>query len=300
MGTRGSPLALAQAGEVAARLAAAHGSAGHAFETVVVKTSGDLITDRPLGEAGGKGLFTKELDIALAAGEIDLAVHSAKDLPTILPAEITILGFLKREDVRDAWISPHAAHPRELAPGSIVGTASLRRAAQVKRLRPDLAVTLLRGNVETRLAKVGSGEVHATLLALAGLRRLGLESKATAVLGTDDFVPAAGQGAIAITARTGDSVVADLVAPILDLATGTALAAERAVLRLLDGSCKTPIGAHAEIDRDELRLHAIVLAPDGSRSVEGRAAGPCAEAVGLGEAVGRDLLARMPPGLFQG
>ncbi len=266
----------------------------------MVKTTGDLITDRPLGEAGGKGLFTKELDIALAAGEIDLAVHSAKDLPTLLPAEITILGYLPREDVRDAWISPRAAHPRELPPGSIVGTASLRRAAMVKRLRPDLAVTLLRGNVATRLGKVASGEVHATLLALAGLRRLGLADKATAVLGTDDFVPAAGQGAIAITARADDIVTANLVAPILDPATGAALAAERAFLRLLDGSCKTPIGAYAEIDGDELRLHAIVLAPDGSRWVEGRIAGPCTEAPRLGEAVGRDLLARIPPGLFEG
>jgi hydroxymethylbilane synthase len=300
LGTRGSPLALAQAREVASRLAAAHGETRGAVEIVIVKTSGDLITDRPLGEAGGKGLFTKELDIALAAGEIDLAVHSAKDLPTILPAEITILGFLKREDVRDAWISPHADHPSALPPGSIVGTASLRRAAMVKRLRPDLVVTLLRGNVETRLAKVASGEVHATLLALAGLKRLGLADKATSVLATEDFVPAAGQGAIAITTRTDDSAVAGLIAPILDPATGGALAAERAVLRLLDGSCKTPIGAFAEIEQEVLRLDAIVLAPDGSQWFEARISGPCAEAVRLGEAAGRDLLARIPSGFFEG
>jgi len=300
LGTRGSPLALAQAREVASRLAAAPGRTQGAVEIVIVKTSGDLITDRPLGEAGGKGLFTKELDIALAAGEIDLAVHSAKDLPTILPAEITILGFLKREDVRDAWISPHADHPRTLPPGSIVGTASLRRAAMVKRLRPDLAVTLLRGNVETRLAKVAAGEVQATLLALAGLKRLGLADKATAVLATEDFVPAAGQGAIAITARTDDSTVAGLIAPILDPATGAALAAERAVLRLLDGSCKTPIGAYAEVEQESLHLHAIVLKPDGSHWVEARISGPRAEAAQLGEAAGRDLLARIPAGFFEG
>jgi hydroxymethylbilane synthase len=227
-------------------------------------------------------------------------VHSAKDLPTLLPAEVTILGYLPREDVRDAWISPHAAHPRALPPGSIVGTASLRRAAQVKRLRPDLAVTLLRGNVETRLGKVAAGEVHATLLALAGLKRLGLEGKATAVLETEDFLPAAGQGAVAITARTGDSQVADLVAPILDAATGAALAAERAFLRLLDGSCKTPIGAFAEIERETLSLRAIVLKPDGSQWVEGQAAGPRMDAIRLGESAGRDLLARISHDFFEG
>ncbi len=300
IGTRGSPLALAQAREVASRLSTAHGEACGAIETVVVKTSGDLIIDRPLGEAGGKGLFTKELDIALAAGEIDLAVHSAKDLPTLLPAEITILGFLPREDSRDAWISPFAAHPSELPPGSIVGTASLRRAAQVKRLRPDLAVTLLRGNVETRLAKVVSGEVHATLLALAGLKRLGLADMATSVLDTEDFVPAAGQGAIAIVARADDHAAAAFVAPILDSAAGAALAAERAFLRLLDGSCKTPIGAYAEIEHETLRMHAIVLKPDGSEWVEARVSGPSMDAVRLGESAGRDLLARIPPGLFEG
>jgi hydroxymethylbilane synthase len=269
-------------------------------ETVVVKTTGDTITDRPLGEAGGKGLFTKELDIALAAGEIDIAVHSAKDLPTILPAEITILGFLKREDVRDAWISPIAAHPRELPPGSIVGTASLRRAAMVKRLRPDLAITLLRGNVATRLAKVASGEVHATLLALAGLKRLGLADQATAVLDTEEFVPAAGQGAIALTARIEDSAAAAFLAPILDAGTGAALAAERAFLRVLDGSCKTPIGAFAEIEASRIRFHAIVLAPEGSRWFETRTEEPLADAQALGEAAARDLLARIPPGLFEG
>lgn len=300
LGTRGSPLALAQAREAVSRLAAAHGPTCCRVETVIVKTSGDLITDRPLGEAGGKGLFTKELDIALAAGAIDLAVHSAKDLPTMLPAEITILGYLPREDVRDAWISPRADHPRELPPGSLVGTASIRRAAMVKRLRPDLVVTLLRGNVATRLAKVASGEVHATLLALAGLRRLGLADQATAVLDTEEFVPAAGQGAIALTARTEDSGVAALVAPILDSATGTALAAERAFLRLLDGSCKTPIGAFAEIEHETLRMHTIVLKPDGSQWVDARVSGPRMDAVALGEAAGRDLLARLPPGLFEG
>jgi hydroxymethylbilane synthase len=227
-------------------------------------------------------------------------VHSAKDLPTLLPAEIALLGYLPREDVRDAWISPLAGDPRALPTGSIVGTASLRRAAQVKRLRPDLAVTLLRGNVETRLAKVASGEVHGTLLALAGLKRLGVASQATTVLSTEDFVPAAGQGAIAITARAEDPAVAAMVAPILDPETGAALAAERAVLRVLDGSCKTPIGAYAQIAHGTLRLHAIVLAPDGSHWAETRVSGPSIDAMSLGETAGHDLLARLPPGFLEG
>jgi hydroxymethylbilane synthase len=300
LGTRGSPLALAQAREVAARLCTARGESSRAVEIVVVKTSGDLITGRPLGEVGGKGLFTKELDLALAGGEIDIAVHSAKDLPTLLPPAITILGCLPREDVRDAWVSPHARHPRDLFPGSLVGTASLRRAALLKRLRPDVSITLLRGNVETRLAKVVAGEAKATLLALAGLKRLGLEARATSILAVEDFVPAAGQGAIAITGRTGDDALGAYVAPILDPTTSTAIDAERAVLRLLDGSCKTPIGAYAEIEQESLRLRAIVLAPDGSRWFEAEIAGGAADAVRLGEAVGHDLLARFPRGFFEG
>jgi len=180
LGTRGSPLALAQTRELKDRLIAAHGLDPHAIEIVAIKTSGDMILNLPLSEAGGKGLFTKELDLALASGDIEMAVHSAKDLPTILPAGIEIAGYLPRADVRDAWISPHAPHPLKLPLGSLVGTASLRRGAMVRRLRPDLKIALLRGNVETRLAKVAKGEVAATLLALAGLKRLGLEAAATA------------------------------------------------------------------------------------------------------------------------
>jgi hydroxymethylbilane synthase len=291
-------LALAQARELKGRLEAAHGLDAAAIEIVVIKTSGDMILNLPLSEAGGKGLFTKELDLALLEGNIEMAVHSAKDLPTILATGIEIAGYLPRADVRDAWISPHAPHPLKLPPGSVVGTASLRRGAMVRRLRPDLKIALLRGNVETRLAKVAKGEVAATLLALAGLRRLGLEAKATAVLDVREFVPAAGQGAIAITVRAGDSAARAFLAPVLDAATGIALAAERAFLRVLDGSCKTPIGAHARIEGARLVFRAIVLKPDGSQFFETAASGPLAEAASLGDAAGRDLAAQIPAGFF--
>jgi len=291
-------LALAQARELQDRLRAAHGTA-HAVEIVAIKTSGDTIVNLPLSEAGGKGLFTKELDLALLEGNIEMAVHSAKDLPTILAAGIEIAGCLPRADVRDAWISPRAPHPLKLPPGSVVGTASLRRGAMVRRLRPDLKVTLLRGNVETRLAKVARGEVAATLLALAGLTRLGLAAAATAVLDVREFVPAAGQGAIAITMRTGDEDARAFLAPVLDAATGVALAAERAFLRVLDGSCKTPIGAYACLDAGTIAFRAIVLKPDGSRFFETAASGPLAEAESVGEAAGYDLAAQIPAGFFE-
>jgi hydroxymethylbilane synthase len=298
LGTRGSPLALAQARELQDRLEAAHGTA-LAIEIVAIKTSGDTILHLPLSEAGGKGLFTKELDLALLAGNIEMAVHSAKDLPTILPAGIEIAGYLPRADVRDAWISPHAPHPLKLPPGSLVGTASLRRGAMVRRLRPDLRITLLRGNVETRLAKVTKGEAAATLLALAGLARLGLEAAATAVLEVREFVPAAGQGAIAITIRATDEAMRTFLAPVLDAATGIALTAERAFLRVLDGSCKTPIGAHARIEGARLVFHAIVLKPDGSRFFETAVSGPLSDAARLGEMAGHDLAAQIPAGFFE-
>jgi hydroxymethylbilane synthase len=290
-------LALAQARELQDRLEAAHGTA-HAIEIVAIKSSGDTILHLPLSEAGGKGLFTKELDLALLDGNIEMAVHSAKDLPTFLPAGIEISGYLPRADVRDAWISPHAPHPLKLPPRSLVGTASLRRGAMVRRLRPDLRIALLRGNVETRLAKVARGEVAATLLALAGLTRLGLEAAATAVLDVREFVPAPGQGAIAITIRTSDSATRAFLAPVLDAATGIALTAERAFLRVLDGSCKTPIGAYARVDADKVAFRAIVLKPDGSRFFETEASGPLAEAASLGEAAGHDLAAQIPADFF--
>jgi hydroxymethylbilane synthase len=300
LGTRGSPLALAQTRELAGRLTVAHGLDASAIEIVPIKTSGDMILNVPLSEAGGKGLFTKELDLALLHGDIALAVHSAKDLPTILPDGIDIAGYLPREDVRDAWISPHASHPTGLAPGSIVGTASLRRGAMVKRLRPDLHISLLRGNVETRLAKLAKGDAAATLLALAGLKRLGLEARVTSVLNVQDFVPAAGQGAIAITIRSGDGATRALLAPILDEDTAIALAAERAFLQVLDGSCKTPIGAHARVEAANVAFRAIVLKPDGSQFFETDVLGPRSDAAQLGEAAGKELAAQIPAGFFEG
>jgi len=299
IGTRGSPLALAQAHELQARLATAHGVEPAQFAIEIVKTTGDLIQDRPLAEAGGKGLFTKELDAALADGRIDIAVHSAKDLPTFLPPEIAIIGYLPREDVRDVWISPKAAHPRDLPHGAKVGTASLRRGAMLKRLRPDLDVTLLRGNVETRLDKVRRGEFDATLLALAGLKRLGLAERATAILGVEEFVPAVGQGAIGITARNGDEKAIGLLAPVLDVATGIALQSERALLRVLDGSCRTPIGGFASLAGASIHLHAIILRPDGSEFFETHLDGPQAEAERIGEAAARALLLRAPKGFLE-
>ena len=204
IGTRGSPLAMAQAHQTRDAFLAAHGLPDTDVEIHVIKVSGDAITDRPLSEAGGKGLFTKELDTSLMMGGIDLAVHSAKDLPTFLPDAITIAGYLPREDVRDVWISPVAPSPRELPEGAIVGTASLRRGAMLRRMRPDVEIALIRGNVQTRLRKIEEGQFDGTLLALAGLRRLGLEDKATYLIPIEDFLPAAGQGAIGITARVDD------------------------------------------------------------------------------------------------
>jgi hydroxymethylbilane synthase len=261
-------------------------------------TTGDAIQDRPLAQAGGKGLFTKELDIALLEGRIDLAVHSAKDLPTILPDGIVIAGYLPREDVRDALVSQLADSLAGLPAGAVVGSASLRRQAMVLRARPDLQVTLLRGNVGTRLKKLESGEVGATLLALAGLKRLGLAHHATAILSEDEFLPAVGQGAIAITIRAGDERTGEMVARICDAATGAALAAERAYLAVLDGSCRTPIAGHATLTEGGLRFRGLVLRPDGSEAVEVALSGPAADGDRIGREAGLDLRARLRPGML--
>jgi hydroxymethylbilane synthase len=299
LGTRGSPLALAQAHMVQKSLADAHHVDPATIEIVIIKTTGDAILDRPLEEAGGKGLFTKELDIALIAGSIDFAVHSAKDLPTLLPPEIVIAGYMPREDTRDVWISPVASHPRELPQGAKVGTASLRRGAMLKRLRPDLEISLLRGNVQTRLGKVAAGEFSGTLLALAGLKRLGLTSHVTTILEADEFLPAAGQGAIGITARVGDEKVQSQLAPILDQPTGIALAAERAFLTMLDGSCKTPIGAQAKVCDQTLTFRGLLLRPDGGDAIDVTVSGLAADAAALGEDAAKQILARLPAGGFK-
>lgn len=298
LGTRGSPLALAQARETRRRIAAAHNVPEDSVEIVVIKTTGDVIVDRPLGEAGGKGLFTKELDAAQLDGSIDIAVHSAKDLPTALPDGLEVAGYLPREDVRDALIAPRAANLLELPKGAKVGTASLRRAAQLKRLRPDFETPLLRGNVETRLRKAQDGEIDATLLALAGLKRLGLADRATAVLEISDFLPAVGQGAIAITVRADDHTTRTRIGAILHHDTAVALAAERAFLAVLDGSCKTPIAGHARVDGASLNFSGMVLRMDGSESFEATACGPIASAAELGAKAGRDILDRLPSGVL--
>ncbi len=300
IGTRGSPLALAQAYQTRDRLREAHGLDEAQVAIIVIKVSGDQIQDRPLSEAGGKGLFTKELDTALVDGAIDIAVHSAKDLPTALPDAITIVGYLPREDVRDVWISPVSASPRELPAGALVGTASLRRGAMLRRMRPDIHIGLLRGNVQTRLRKVEAGDFAGTLLALAGLRRLGLEDKATYVIPVEDFLPAAGQGAIGITMRENDIETAALLAPILCRVTGVALMAERAFLGALDGSCRTPIGAHAVVDGHQVTLRGTVLRPDGSQAYDEAMVGEGADAALVGRMAGEAIRSRLPPGFFAG
>jgi hydroxymethylbilane synthase len=294
IGTRGSPLALAQAHETRRRLSAAYIAPEDDFEIVIIKVSGDQILDRPLSEAGGKGLFTRELDQAQLDGAIDIAVHSAKDLPTLLPEGLIVAGYLPREDVRDAFIGGAAATLAGLPKGARVGSASLRRQALIRRLRPDLEVELLRGNVQTRLKKVENGEFAATLLALAGLRRLGLADRVTSILSLEDFPPACGQGAIAITARPQDQAVLAGLAKICDAATGHALAAERAFLTVLDGSCRTPIAGHATISGDRLNFYGLVLRTDGSQAFDARLEGSVEAAAALGEQAARQILAAAP------
>jgi hydroxymethylbilane synthase len=298
IGTRGSPLALMQTHEVRRLLASAHGCAESRYEISIIRTSGDVIQDRALAESGGKGLFTKEIDTAMLNGEIDAAVHSSKDLPTVLPEGVTIVGYLPREDVRDALISRQAGGIAALKMGAAVGTASLRRQAQIKRLRPDVRIELLRGNVETRLRKVETGQVDATLLAYAGLKRLGLAHRATFLLETDDFLPAVGQGAIAVTARTDDETTHRSLAAILDASTGHALVAERAFLAVLDGSCRTPIAGLARIIASKLTFRGMVLRCDGSECFEIEACGAVCDAQRIGEDAARSLLKRLPAGVL--
>ena len=294
IGTRGSPLALAQAREARERLAAVHPdlAAPRACEIVVIKTSGDRVRDRPLAEVGGKGLFTKEIEAALGDGRIDVAVHSMKDLPTWLPDGLEIAAVLPREDPRDAFLSPHGRRLADLPEGAVFGTASLRRQAQVLALRPDLKCVLLRGNVDTRLRKLAAGEVDATMLALAGLRRLGRDGEAQAALDPDEILPAAGQGAIGLEVRRADRRVYDLVRLVDHPASSRRVAAERACLEVLDGSCRTPIAALAEPVAGGLRLRALVAQPDGSEVYRSECSGPGGgtdDATALGRVAGREL-----------
>jgi hydroxymethylbilane synthase len=289
IGTRGSPLALAQAKEVRERLSAAHALAADAITLEAIRTTGDMIRDRPLSEAGGKGLFTKELEQALLAGAVDLAVHSAKDMPTFLPAGLTIAAVLPREDARDVFIGRAAKTLAELPRGARVGTSSPRRSALIKRLRGDLAVVPLRGNVETRLRKLAEGEVEGIVLALAGLKRLGLADAATALLPVEEFLPAVGQGIIAIEARGDDDRVFALVRAINHADTAFALGAERAFLAVLEGTCRTPIAGHAAVAAGRLAFRGLIAKPDGSEVLEAQRHGAAADAARLGAEAAREL-----------
>lgn len=294
IGTRGSPLALWQANAVRDALLAAHGWEPDAVAIEVIRTTGDAITDRALSEAGGKGLFTKELEEALLDRRIDLAVHSAKDMATVLPPGLHIAGYLPRADVRDALILRAGSSLAALPAGARVGTASLRREAQLRRLRPDLAVGLLRGNVQTRLARVAEGTFDATLLALAGLARLGLADKAACVLGTDTFLPAVGQGAVAIEARADDPRCAAALARVADADTGAAVTLERAFLAELDGSCRMPIAGLATVECGRIAFRGLLLSNDGSEAIETRREGAVADAARLGADAGREVRGRAP------
>ena len=294
IGTRGSPLALWQAHAVQAALAAALKVEPAEVAIEIIRTTGDQIQDRALSEAGGKGLFTKELEEALLDGRLDLAVHSAKDVATFLPEGLHLAGYLPRADVRDALILKSGAGLADLPAGARVGTASLRREAQLRRLRPDLTVELLRGNVHTRLARVKDGDFDGTLLALAGLTRLGLADVASAVLATSDFLPAVGQGAVAIECRVNDPATNAAIAAIACRDTGIALAAERAFLTALDGSCRTPIAGLARVEGDAVRLSGLVMTPDGADAAEASGAAPLADAAALGTALGTELRASAP------
>jgi len=298
IGSRGSPLALAQAREVRARLAAAHSLDPERIEIRIIRTSGDAIQDRPLAEAGGKGLFTKEIEEALIERAIDLAVHSSKDMPTVLPAGLILTAFLPREDVRDVFISRKAARLADLPRGAVIGTSSLRRQAMVLRLRSDLKVIQFRGNVETRLRKLDEGVADATLLALAGLKRLGLTEAVTSIVEIDEFLPAVGQGAIGIETREDDGRARELVATLNDADTAMALTCERAFLAVLDGSCRTPIGGHARVADGSLSFRGMILRPDGSETHETVRSGAFKDAASLGADAGRELKARAAPDFF--
>jgi len=292
IGTRGSALALAQAHEVKSRLMTAHGLPETAFEIVVIKTTGDMILDRPLSEVGGKGLFTKEIEEALFENRIDLAVHSMKDMQTALPDGLTIGATLPREDVRDAFISLKHKSFDSLPQGAVVGTSSLRRQAQIKRIRPDLQIVGFRGNVQTRLTKLRDEVAEATFLACAGLRRLGLAAHITDAVPIDRMLPAVAQGAIGIEIRVDDEDTAKIIAPLDDQATSLCVTAERAFLGTLEGSCRTPIAGLARLDGGTLTFKGETLSPDGTRHVISSKTGPASSAADLGVKVADDILSR--------
>ena len=302
LGTRGSPLALAQAYETRKRLSTAFDLPEEAFEIVVIKTTGDdralIATDTPLKELGGKGLFTREIEQAMLDGGIDIAIHSMKDMPVLQPEGLVLETYLPREDVRDAFVSPSAGGLGDLPEGAKVGSSSLRRRAQVLVAYPHLDVVEFRGNVQTRLKKLDEGVAACTFLAMAGLNRLGQSDVATAAMEPEDMLPAVAQGAIGIERRADDSRAAEMLEAIHDGPTGQRLAAERAFLAALDGSCETPIAGLAELDGGTIRLRGEVLRPDGSQSLKDDRSAPVADGAALGREMARDLLERAGPGFF--
>ena len=298
IGTRGSPLALAQAHETRDHLAAAFDLPPEAFEVAVIQTTGDRVIDRPLKEIGGKGLFTREIETAMLQGEIDIAVHSMKDMPVLQPEGLVLDCYLPREDERDAFVSNDFKTLADVPAGSKVGTSSLRRRAQVLVRRPDLEVVEFRGNVQTRLRKLSDGVAVATFLAMAGLNRLGRPEIAQSALSPDDMLPAIAQGAIGIERRADDSRVAEMLEAIHDKITADRLAAERAFLAALDGSCETPIAGLAELDGGTLRLRGEILRPDGSEHLTDDRTAPIEDGAALGREMAMDLLSKVEPGFF--
>ena len=296
IGTRGSPLALAQAYETRARLMAAFDLPEGAFEIVVIKTTGDdrsmIDADRPLKEIGNKGLFTKEIEEAMLDGRIDIAVHSMKDMPVAQPDGLVLDCYLPREDVRDAFVSLKEGGLAALPEGAVVGTSSLRRKAQLLNRRPDLKIVEFRGNVQTRLKKLGDGVADATFLAMAGLNRLNMTDVPRVAIEVEEMLPAVAQGAIGIERRVDDERAAMMLAAIHHTTTGQRLAAERAFLAALDGSCETPIGGLAELQGDNLRLRGEILRIDGSQSLSDEVSGPISEGPALGQALAKTLLDR--------
>ena len=298
IGTRGSPLALAQAHETRSRLMAAHDMEEGQFEIVVIKTTGDAILDRPLGEIGGKGLFTKEIEEQLLDGSIDLAVHSMKDMPVDQPDGLILDCYLPREDVRDAFVSLKYGSIAELPKGAKLGSSSLRRRAQILNRRPDIDVVEFRGNVQTRMRKLEDGVADATFLAMAGLNRLGMTAVVKSAISEDDLLPAVAQGAIGIERREDDARTAGMLAAINHADTTTRLQAERAYLRALDGSCQTPIAGLAVLDGSSLTLRGEILRPDGSEAVSGDRTGPAQDAEKLGQDLAEELLSRSGGSFF--
>jgi hydroxymethylbilane synthase len=295
IGTRGSPLALAQAKLVRELIAMAHGVAEEEIEIEVFSTGGDRsqAANIALSTIGGKGVFTKEIDEALLSGRIDIGVHSSKDVATGLPEGMTLAAFLEREDVRDAFMSVTVKDIDSLPEHARFGTSSIRRAAQAKRLRPDLQIVPFRGNVHTRLQKLVDGVADATLLAMAGLNRLGEAHRVTSVLSAEDFMPAPAQGAIGLAIRSDDARLAGIVAPLDHQPTHAAIAAERAMLAVLDGSCRTPVGALTALSNGVISLKGEILSLDGQTTF--RAEGSDTDPLRLGEKVGRELLAQAGP-----